>query len=163
MEDIVIYIVIIAISGIISIANKAKENEQKKKKENTSSPKEYNPPELHEEIDCPFCGANNNRNSRFCLICGFDILNFSDEKEKQKEQKIKEEEKIKAKAELLSKREKEINELESGNFNKQKHYDSPLKIRTAEDKKEQTLKINIKQIFLYKELLDKPLAMRKKQ
>ena len=106
------------------------------------------------KTDCPFCGALNEQNRRFCLVCGFDIHGFITEaEEEQKKQK----EKIRIKAALISKREEAIKKRVT---NKKKSPVTQKKATTGE--KASNSKMNIKQIFLYKELLDKPLALRKK-
>lgn len=161
MEDLVIYIVIIAISGLISIANKVKENEKKKKKESVHSPQNIQPSKHIQKIACPFCGAPNEKARQFCQICGFNILSFSTEETKKQE--IKKKEEIAAKADLISKREQEIQKKESSDFKKNESHYSPRNKETIKNKKALTSQINIRQIFLYKELLDKPLSMRKRQ
>ncbi len=165
MENFVFYIVIIAISGLISIANKVKENEKKKKKEEISQQQEMHPvKEMEikeiEKTDCPFCGALNDKNIRFCLVCGFDIHGFLTEAEKIKKEKEIAKEKIKAKVALISKREEAIKKQETADFGKNKSLVPKAKVVIS--KNVSSLKVNIKQIFLYKELLDKPLALRKK-
>lgn len=156
MEDLVVYIVIIAISGLISIANKVKENEQKKKKESFHSPQETKQPPKSNNLKCPFCGAPNDKSKRFCQICGFDIFSFSSENVKQKELKKKKE--IEAKAALIHKNQ----DTKQKSMLKNETTDSAIKKRPMQNKKKALANMNMRQIFMYKELLDKPLAHRKK-